>query len=80
MEYTITLTDAEKIAMEYIAVDVQEWISNAAKVRASNSIKEIQSLLMNYCNDNEIGIAIGVDAQVQQAYDLGLLEKVSIPQ
>ena len=75
MEYTITLTDAEKIAMEYIASNVQEWITNSAKVRATVSIKEIQTLLMNHCNENEIALAVGVDAQVQQAYDLGLLEK-----
>jgi len=77
MEYTITLTDAEKIAMEYIASDVQEWISNATKVRASNSIKEIQTLLMDYCNENEVSIAVGKDAQVQQAFELGLLNKAT---
>ena len=31
MDYTITLTDTEKKSMEYIAVDVDEWITNAAK-------------------------------------------------
>ena len=75
MDYTITLTEAEKIAMEYIASDVQEWITNSAKVRSANAIKEIQTLLMNYCNENEIAIAVGKDAQVQQAYDLGLLDR-----
>ena len=77
MEYTITLTDAEKIAMEYIAIDVQEWISNAAKVRAEDSIKEIQTLLMDYCNKNNVLIAVGKDAQVQQAFELGLLSRTT---
>ena len=27
MDYTITLTDTEKTAMEYIAHDVDEWIN-----------------------------------------------------
>jgi hypothetical protein len=77
MEYTITLTDAEKIAMEYITIDVQEWISNAAKVRAEDSIKEIQTLLMDYCNKNNALIAVGKDAQVQQAFELGLLSRTT---
>jgi hypothetical protein len=77
MEYTITLTDAEKIAMEYIAIDVQEWISNAAKVRAEDSIKEIQTLLMDYCNKNNVLITVGKDAQVQQAFELGLLSRTT---
>ena len=77
MEYTITLTDAEKIAMEYIAIDVQEWIYNAAKVRAADSIKEIQTLLMDYCNKNNVLIAVGKDAQVQQAFELGLLSRIT---
>lgn len=73
MEYTITLTNAEKIAMEYVTSDVFEWISNAAKVRSAIAIKEIQTLLLNHCNENSITLAVGMDAQVQQAYDLGLL-------
>lgn len=77
MEYTITLTDAEKIAMEYITIDIQEWISNAAKVRAEDSIKEIQTLLMDYCNKNNALIAVGKDAQVQQAFELGLLSRTT---
>ena len=56
---------------------MQEWISNATKVRASNSIKEIQTLLMDYCNENEVSIAVGKDAQVQQAFELGLLNKAT---
>ena len=34
MDYTITLTEAEQKAMEYIALDVDEWITNAATNRA----------------------------------------------
>lgn len=76
MDYTVTLTDAEKIAMEYIAADVQEWISNSAKARAAIAIADIQQLLLDHCNTNSIAMAVGTDAQVQQAYDLGLLTEV----
>ena len=73
MDYTITLTETEKLAMEYIASDVDEWITNAAKCRARLAIDEIIALNTKYCNDNEIQLAVGEAAQVQQAYDLGVL-------
>ena len=75
-DYTITLTDTEKIAMEYIAPDVDEWITNAATNRARIAIEEIVKLNTTHCNNNSIAIAVGRDAQVQQAYDLNIVSKV----
>ena len=76
-EYTITLTDTEQKAMEYCAADVDGWITNAASNRARIAIEEIISLNTAYCNANSIAIAVGVDAQVQQAYDLGVVTSAS---
>ena len=39
--YTTTLTDSEKKAMEYIAVSVQDWADNALQNRARIAIDEI---------------------------------------
>ena len=47
MDYTITLTDTEKAAMEYIAYDPQEWIENAFKERARIAIEDIVKLAVN---------------------------------
>ena len=44
MNYTVTLTETEKSAMEYIAYDAQEWIENAIKERARIAIEEIVTL------------------------------------
>jgi hypothetical protein len=44
MNYTITLTETEKLAMEYIAYDPQEWVDNAFKERARVAIEEIVKL------------------------------------
>ena len=44
MEYTITLTDAEKKALDYVAYDSQEWIQNAASNRARIAMEEIFQL------------------------------------
>jgi hypothetical protein len=44
MEYTITLTDAEKKALDYVAYDTKEWIQNAASERARIAMEEIFQL------------------------------------
>ena len=63
--------------MEYITVDVDEWITNAAQNRARIAIEEIISLNTAYCNANSIAIAVGADAQVAQAYELGVVTSAS---
>jgi hypothetical protein len=75
--YTITLTDTEKTAMEYIALDVDEWITNAATNRARIAIDEIIQLNTAHCNANSIAIAVGKDAQVAQALSLGVIDKAA---
>jgi hypothetical protein len=77
MDYTVTLTDTEKTAMEYIAHDVDEWITNAATNRARIAIEEIIQLNTAHCNANSIAIAVGRDAQVAQALSLGVIDKVA---
>ena len=74
MDYTITITDTQKKGLEYVAADVDEWVTNAATARAPVAIKEIIELNTAHCNANSIAIAVGEDAQVQQAYDLGLIK------
>jgi len=72
MDYTITLTTTEKKAMETITADVDDWITNAATNRARIAKEEIIADLITHCNANAIAIAIGDDAQVAQAYALGV--------
>ena len=76
-DYTITLTDTETKAMEYIAVDVDDWITNASQYRARVAIDEIVAKLVEHCNANDIALAVGKDAQVTQAYTLGIVKKAS---
>ena len=70
MDYTITLTDTEKKSMEYVALDVDDWITNAATNRARIAKDEIIALNTAHCNANSISIAVGEDAQVTQAFTL----------
>ena len=74
MDYTITLTETEKKALEYIAYDPDEWIKSAATNRANKAIKEIIEKNTTYCNEKSIAIAVGQDAQVTQAYTLGVIQ------
>ena len=76
-DYTITLTETEKLGMEYIAANVDEWITNSAINRARIAIEEIIQLNTAHCNANGIQLAIGVNAQVIQAYDLGVVAKLA---
>lgn len=77
MDYTITITETEKKSLEYIASNVDDWITNAAQARAQIAKKEIIAKLVTHCNANSIALAVGEDAQVTQAYDLGVVEKAS---
>ena len=74
MNYTITLTDTEKKSMDYITTDIDDWITNAAQNRARIAKDEIISLNTKHCNANGIAIAVGENAQVTQAYDLGVVK------
>ena len=77
MDYTITLTDTEKKSMEFAAADPLEWIRNAAKERARIAKDNIIALNTAHCNANSISIAVGEDAQITQAYTLGVVKKAS---
>lgn len=72
-DITITVTDTELKGLEFAAVSVQDWVDNAATNRARLAVDEIIQLLVAHCNANEVALAVGRDAQVAQAYDLGVV-------
>jgi len=78
MDYTITITETQKKALEFIALDVDAWITNAAIARADSAIQQIIDLLVAHCNENEVALAVGQDAQVAQAYSLGVIKTAAV--
>lgn len=74
MDITITITDTQAKCLDRICADKDEWITNAAVARAYIESKEIRRLLMEHCNANDIAMAVGEDAQITQAYDLGVVK------
>jgi len=73
MDYTITLTTTEQKSLEYITHDVDDYITNFSKERARIAKLEIISKLVAHCNENDIALAVGEDAQILQAYELGVV-------
>lgn len=73
-DITVTLSDTQVKCLEYVANSVQDWADNALTERARIAQEEIIAKLVEHCNANEIALATGVDAQVAQAYDLGVVK------
>lgn len=77
MDYTITLTTTEQKSLEYITPDVDDYITNFSTERARIAKLEIISLLVAHCNENDVALAVGEDAQILQAYELGVVSAAS---
>lgn len=76
-DITVTVTDAENKCLEYAAASVQDWADNAITNRARIAKDEIIALLVAHCNANGVTIATGEDAQITQAFDLGVVQTVA---
>tara|TARA_R100001369_G_scaffold25533_1_gene46500 strand:- start:7 stop:264 length:258 start_codon:yes stop_codon:yes gene_type:complete len=73
-DFTITLNADEVKAMTFVCTDTDEYITNAAKVRAHKAIVEIVRKNVAHCNANSVTIATGESAQITQAFDLGVVK------
>ena len=71
---TLEITDTELKCMEYAALSPQEWADNAVTNRARIAGDDIVAKLVAHCNENEIALAVGRDAQVAQAFELGVVD------
>ena len=75
MDYTITLTEAEDLALKHIAADPQEWIDNAATNRARIAIDEICDLYVKTkLESNQPITATNKPDMVLAAYEEGLVK------
>tara|TARA_R100000329_G_scaffold81649_1_gene69616 strand:+ start:180 stop:434 length:255 start_codon:yes stop_codon:yes gene_type:complete len=74
MDYTITLSETQKKSLEYVTADIDDWITTAATHRADLAMFDIIALNTAHCNKNGIAIAVGEEAQVAQAYSLGIIK------
>ena len=69
---TVTITDTEEKCLNTVMVGIGTWTDNAIKNRAREAKEDIISNLVTYCNEHEIALAVGADAQITQAYAIGV--------
>ena len=73
-DITVTVTDTQMKCLEYSAYSVQDWCDNAVQNRAREAQEEIIAKLVEHCNANAIALAVGIDAQITQAYTLNVIK------
>lgn len=74
-DITVTISNTEQKCLQYdIADDLDVWADAIIKNKANIMKAKIISVLVAHCNANDIAIATGEDAQITQAYDLGVVK------
>ena len=71
-DITVTITDTEEKCLNTVMVGIGTWTDNLVTDRARRAKDEIISNLVKHCNENSIALAVGADAQVTQAYAIGV--------
>jgi hypothetical protein len=71
MNYTITLSNAEDLALSYVAYSQQEWIDNAVHERCRIAIDEIVKICVEKCLETGTPIPSSKDAMVELAFEKG---------
>ena len=71
-EIKINITDTEEKCLNTIMVGIGTWADNVVTNRARIVQDEILTDLLKHCNENSIAMATGVDAQITQAYAVGV--------
>jgi hypothetical protein len=76
-QITFEISEAEEAALAVAAYSPTEYLKNWAQTRANLSAKEVQEKLVAYCNENSVQMAVGRDAQIMQALELGVVQRAS---
>ena len=74
VQIEFAITAAENKCLQYTCMDVTEWAGIAVKNRARIAGDEIIALLVEHCNANDVALAVGRDAQIDQAFALGVVD------
>ena len=71
-EIKFNITDTEEKCLNTVMVGIGTWADNAVTNRARIAKDDIIKRLVKHCNANSIAIATGEDAQIDQAYAVGI--------
>lgn len=72
MEFTVTLEDWEVNALKTDILGIDVWTNQVIKDRARRTGDKIIEKLLRHCNTNSIALAVGKEAQISQALELGI--------
>jgi hypothetical protein len=71
VQYTVTLTQAENMALSHVTLSQQDWIDNAVHERCKNAIDEIVKICVDKCLENNIQIPGSKDDMVLLSFQRG---------
>jgi hypothetical protein len=81
--YTVTLTEAENLALGYVTASQNNWIQSAAHERCRVATEEIVAICVSKCLENTIQIPGSKDEMVSLSFEKGWVisaeERASIP-
>lgn len=77
MDYTVTLTQAENLALSHAAVSQHDWINNAVHERCRIAIEEIVQIAVQKCLDGGVQVPSTKDAIVELAFDRGWVKPLA---
>lgn len=72
--YDVVYTEAEDLAMQYVAASVDDWIQNACHERARIAIDEIVQITVQKCLETNTQIPGSKDEMVTLAYSKGWIK------
>ena len=75
--YTVNYSNAENLAMSYVALDIDDWIQNVVHERARIAIEEIVKICVEKCLENNTQIPSTKDAMVELAFEQGWVSSIS---
>ena len=74
MNYIITLSDSENLAMQYVAHSVDDWIQNLIHERARTAKEDVVKLAIDKFLENNIQIPSTKDDIIVQAFKKGWIK------
>ena len=81
-DITFTITDTQKKILDTViaggVAGIGTWAENFTSVRSKKEETKIVANLVKHCNDNGIAIGVGITAQVEQAYNIGIAHTAGI--
>jgi len=75
--YTVTLSEAENLALGYVAYSQDSWIQSASHERCRVAIEEIVAICVERCLENNIQIPGSKDEMVLLSFEKGWVTSIA---